>query len=147
MSRGSLRRSGTCLTQNYIFRLPRKPTVPTTKTVSPKEGTIGVLLNGIPMYGLSNANSWNGSANVGGQQGSKIWNVEVGKAEGFVLDTAFGAHPQQQGAYHSHATPFRLYKSTPTSQHSPLIGFAFDGYPIYGPYSYSSPTNPANSRW
>jgi hypothetical protein len=135
---------GTCLGQNYVFRFPRTPVVPTTKSISPKEGAIGALLNGIPMYGLSNAYSWNGSANVQGPAGYKVWNVEVFKAEGFVLDTAFGAHPQQQGAYHSHATPFRMYKSTPTTQHSPLIGYAFDGYPVYGPCGYTSPTNAAS---
>lgn len=26
-----------------------------------------------------------------------------------------------------------------TLQHSPILGFAFDGYPIYGPYGYSNP--------
>jgi hypothetical protein len=131
---------GQCLSQNYTFRIPRNPTVPATKTISPKVGAIGLLLNGIPIYGLSNANSWNGSTNVG-MGGGGVWNVEVFKSEGAVLDTAFGAHPQQQGAYHTHATPFRLYKNTPSNVHSPLIGFAFDGYPVYGPYGYSSPMN------
>jgi YHYH protein/Secretion system C-terminal sorting domain len=132
---------GTCLKQNYVHRFPRKPTVPTTKSISPKGGQIGLLLNGIPIFGLGNASSWNGSTNAMGPQGSGIWNVEVYRAEGFTLDTAFGAHPQQQGAYHTHATPFRLYKNTPTTQHSPIIGFAFDGYPVYGPYGYSNPNS------
>jgi hypothetical protein len=134
---------GQCLAQNYTFRLPRNPTVPTTKTTASLVGAIGVLLNGVPIYGLSNANSWNGTTNTN-MGGRGVWWVEVYKSEGFVLDTAFGAHPQQQGAYHTHATPFRLYRSTPTTQHSPLIGFAFDGYPVYGPYGYSSAMN-ANS--
>ncbi len=32
----------------------------------------------------------------------------------------------------------------PSSSHSPIIGWAFDGYPIYGPFGYSDPNN-ANS--
>jgi hypothetical protein len=28
--------------------------------------------------------------------------------------------------------------------HSPILGWAQDGYPIYGPYGYSDPTNPAS---
>ncbi|MEY4928156.1 MAG: hypothetical protein RI894_2594, partial [Bacteroidota bacterium] len=32
---------GTCLAQNYVFRFPRTPVVPTTKSISPKEGAIG----------------------------------------------------------------------------------------------------------
>lgn len=29
--------------------------------------------------------------------------------------------------------------------HSPIIGYAYDGNPIYGPYGYSDPTNPQSS--
>ena len=32
-----------------------------------------------------------------------------------------------------------------TSGHSKIIGFAFDGYPIYGPYGYQSPTDSAST--
>jgi hypothetical protein len=132
---------GTCEAQDYVFRFPRNPTVPATKTISPKIGAIGALVNGIPIYGITNANSWDAasSSNMPGQGGDGIWNVEVYLSEGFVLDTAFGAHPQQQGAYHTHATPWRLYESFSTSEHSPIVGFAFDGYPIYGPYGYTDP--------
>ena len=30
---------------------------------------------------------------------------------------------------------------TPSENHSPIIGWAFDGNPIYGPYGYSDPTD------
>jgi hypothetical protein len=29
--------------------------------------------------------------------------------------------------------------------HSPIIGWCYDGYPIYGPYGYSSANNPTSS--
>ncbi|MBC7425471.1 MAG: YHYH protein [Bacteroidia bacterium] len=125
--------------QNYTFRLPRKPTVPVTKTTSPLVGAIGILINGVPIYGLSNAHYYNGSGNNG--MGVGTWNVEVYLSEGFVLDTTLGAHPQQQGAYHTHAKPYRLFSSTASNVHSPLIGFAFDGNPVYGPYGYSVATD------
>lgn len=32
-----------------------------------------------------------------------------------------------------------------TNGHSKLLGFCFDGYPIYGPFSYSDPTNTGSS--
>jgi hypothetical protein len=41
--------------------------------------------------------------------------------------------------------PSCLYTTGNSSYHSPLIGFAFDGYPIYGPYGYSSANNSASS--
>ncbi len=129
---------GYCYAQNYIHRFPRTPTVPTTKTISPKTGAIGLLVNGIPIYGLGDSKSYTGTTNATPPTGKGIWNVEVYKSEGFTLDTAFAAHPQQQSAYHTHATPYRLYKNTATTTHSPLIGFAFDGNPVYGPYGYST---------
>jgi YHYH protein/Secretion system C-terminal sorting domain len=133
---------GDCIAQSYLHQFPRTPSVPTTKTTSPKGGAIGLLTNGIPIFGLGNAASWTGSTNA--NNGSGIWNAEVGKYEGFVLDTAFGAHPQQQGAYHTHTTPYRLYKYYASTVHSPIIGFAFDGNPIYGPYGYTSALNSAS---
>lgn len=129
--------------QGYTYRFPRTQTVPSTKTISPKVGSIGLLTNGVPVYGLSNARYYNGSGNNGNGVGT--WNVEVYLAEGFVLDATLGAHPQQQGAYHSHAKPYRLYSSTSSTVHSPIVGWAFDGYPIYGPYGYSSPLNASSA--
>ena len=76
--------------------------------------------------------------------GDGIWNRDAWYGEGATLDTVLGAHPQQDGQYHSHARPTRLYESTPSTQHSPIIGWSYDGYPIYGPYGYSDP-NDANS--
>jgi hypothetical protein len=35
-------------------------------------------------------------------------------------------------------------ESTGTLHHSPIVGWAYDGYPIYGPYGYSSSMNAAS---
>ena len=43
-----------------------------------------------------------------------------------------GGHPQPQGAYHYHDLSPCIY-SGPPGQHSSLVGYALDGYPIYGP--------------
>lgn len=40
------------------------------------------------------------------------------------------------GAYEENVTNF---------SHSPIIGYAYDGNPIYGPYGYSNPLNPSSS--
>ena len=32
-----------------------------------------------------------------------------------------------------------------STSHSPLIGFMFDGYPVYGPYAYSSANDSTSS--
>lgn len=128
--------------QPTVHRFSRSPQAATgTHAISPKVGEIGMLINGIHIYGLGDAYSWNGSANVQGPGGGGIWNREVGKGEGISLDNTLGAHPQQQGVYHTHVAPYKLWNRLPTTQHSPIVGWAFDGYPIYGPYGYSSAMN------
>lgn len=37
------------------------------------------------------------------------------------------------------------FEETTTLQHSPILGYAYDGNPIYGPYGYSNPTNASSS--
>jgi hypothetical protein len=51
------------------------------------------------------------------------------------LDSCCG-HPQQTGVYHYHKFPTCVKSPFPDDgrRHSPVIGFAFDGYPIHGPW-------------
>jgi hypothetical protein len=51
------------------------------------------------------------------------------------LDSCCG-HPEQRGVYHYHKYPVCLKSPFRDNgkQHSGVIGFAFDGFPIYGPY-------------
>ena len=50
------------------------------------------------------------------------------------------AHTQPNGAYHYHGDPKALYDQSSTTIESPVIGFAADGYPIFGPYFNDSGT-------
>ena len=75
-SMGKYLNPGSATAQGYVYRFPRTPSIPATKTISPKVNAIGVLLNGVPIYGLSNSYSYNGSSNA--NNGSGVWNVEVG---------------------------------------------------------------------
>ena len=96
-----------------------------------------------------------------GGQGDGIWvrNAYYGEAQTF--DKCLG-HQPGNGQYHHHAQPICLraqlddnvvavnssrtgtiYKEKSALwKHSPILGWAFDGYPIYGPYGYSDPNNP-----
>lgn len=51
------------------------------------------------------------------------------------LDRCCG-HPSPQSQYHYHKYPVCVKSPWADNgeDHSPLIGFAFDGYPVYGPY-------------
>ena len=84
--------------------------------------------------------------------GDNVWNRDAVVAERVGFDCAKG-HPAM-GNYHHHQNPsaFKLdlvvisticnlydadgLYSIDSTQHSPLIGFAYDGHPIYGAYAY-----------
>lgn len=122
--------------QGYRFEFARNPSAGTGSEAVPEESVIGVLTNGIPIYGLGDGKSYEASSGSTSPMGDGLWVGEAYFTEGETLDTAFAAHPQQQGAYHSHATPFRLYDD-PYTAHSPIVGYANDGFPVYGPFGYS----------
>jgi len=42
-------------------------------------------------------------------------------------------HPQMSGVYHYHSIPSCMTGKESKKRHSGLVGFALDGFPIYGP--------------
>lgn len=106
------------LAQKYVFRIPLEPRRAAQITPLPM-GPIGVAINGIPFYNPYNHR---------GQD------AVVGPAAE-VFDSCCG-HPDPRGRYHYHKYPVCVrspFKSA-AGEHSPLIGFAFDGYAIHGPH-------------
>jgi hypothetical protein len=151
-------------TSTKVIRFPRTPTIPTSKTLT-SMGAIGYLVDGVSVYNTSDgfsysyANSKDASPIAGIGTGDGIWNRDALPNEGGSFDVALN-HPQPSGDYHAHANPIgvryllgdninfdsasKAYTentNTVTFKHSPLIGWALDGIPIYGPYGYSVPTN------
>ena len=145
--------------QNAIFKFPLSPQknmgTPTPTTM----GNIGVFINGVALFDYRDGVSWKTSMNklqggpLGGM-GDNIWNRDAIVAERIGFDCAKG-HPAM-GNYHHHQNPsaFKLDKNVISdictlydadglytinpSIHSPLIGFAYDGFPIYGAYGYKN---------
>lgn len=104
--------------QEFTFRLPLEPTKAGEVTRLPM-GPIGVALNGVVFF---NPFEQGGMNAVEGY--SEVW-----------LDSCCG-HPQQTGVYHYHKYPTCVKSpfADDGTRHSPVIGFAFDGFPIHGPY-------------
>lgn len=122
----------------YQFRIRRNPIPnvgPETKT---GYGHIGLWKNGCSIYNPKDAKHYKGSLTW--FQNAWFWEHLI--AETF--DPCIG-HPNGSGEYHTHASPACLYDITDSINASPLIGYAFDGYPIYGGYSYSDPLDTTSS--
>jgi hypothetical protein len=146
--------------QNAIYKFPRNPTQNTGTPTATTGGNIGVFINGVAFFDYGDAASWNLSQSkmCGGPimscSGDGVWNRDAVIAERAGFDCSKG-HPAL-GKYHHHQNPSAykndlailstictLYNadgmySINSSTHSPLIGFAYDGYPVYGPYGYAN---------
>ncbi len=130
--------------QDYTYVIPRNPQEETgIKASVPEGGAIAFAINGVPMYGYESAESWDGSGMS--FTGDNIWNADAWVNEGTTMDDTGGGHPTDMGSYHYHATPFALYSTVDNGTHSPIIGWAPDGYPIYGPFGYTDPMNSSSS--
>ena len=149
--------------QNNIIKIPLLPLENTGTPDDTVGGNIGVFVNGVALFDYRDGVAWNPATNSlcggpgnppcpGGPNASMDWNRDAIPAEMAGFDCSKG-HPAM-GNYHHHQNPSafkldleivsdicNLYDADglyfiDETIHSPLIGFAFDGFPIYGAYGY-----------
>lgn len=127
--------------QNLVCKFTRAAIQNTSAAVSPGLGNIGLWSNGVAIYNPKDGYYWNNSTSSFSQGSSTTgFNRNALVYEGISFDNCLG-HPGPNGAYHNHVNPKCLYNSSNTTSHAPIIGYAFDGFPIYGAFGYSTPTN------
>lgn len=145
--------------QNAIFKISLNPVQNTGNPTNTTGGNIGIFINGVALFDYRDGISWKNSTNalaggpLGGM-GDGVWNRDAILAERAGFDCSKG-HPAM-GNYHHHQNPsaFNLdltvisnicdiyaadgLYAINASQHSPLIGYTYDGFPIYGAYGYAN---------
>lgn len=151
--------------QTGFFKLTLNPTKNTGTPTATNAGNIGVFINGVALFDYRDGVAWNPATNnicggpgnpqcPGGMGATQAWNRDAIPAERKGFDCA-KAHPAN-GNYHHHQSPsaFNLDKIVISNvcdlypadglyvidetQHSPLLGFAYDGFPIYGAYAFKN---------
>jgi len=147
--------------QNAIFKFPLIPQKNTGTPTATTLGNIGVFINGVALFDFQDGVAWNTATNswCGGPgnppcSGTKYWTRDAVVFERKGFDCSKG-HPAM-GNYHHHQNPsaFKLDKqlvsticnlydadglyTIDSGVHSPLIGFAYDGFPIYGALGYKN---------
>jgi hypothetical protein len=144
---------------DVLYRIPRTPVVTTTKTQT-NTGAIGYFVDGVAMfdytdafsYSTSNARDAGPTANIG--RGDGVWNRDAYINEGVTFDPAFAHQAGDQYHYHANAPALRYLlddnvtydsstktyseDSSAATKHSPIVAWARDGYPVYGPYGYAT---------
>jgi len=139
--------------QDYSFRLPLDPAPPSDAVIDAEHVhtdrgyLFGVALNGVPFEPATGMNWTPEGVRRGGTPGGWVHEA-IGGSIDFGIDYA-NAHVQRTGAYHYHGIPTPM-----TSDDQPtLVGYAADGYPIYGPLGYQDPADaqsplvPLRSSW
>lgn len=126
--------------QQYRIDLPATPQ-PADKITSiylsgrggPPNMPFGITVTGILMD-PGTAEFWNGNRQAD-------WNYEaLSGAVPLGIDENL-AHVQPNGSYHYHGLPLPLLKSLglKPGTHSPQVGWAADGFPVYALYGFSDP--------
>jgi len=111
--------------QSFVFKIARAPVVNPGAKTSTALGVIAVWKNGVAVFNALDGFSYNNQ---------NIWHRNAVVAEAPSFDACLG-HPAPFGAYHHHQNP-RCLHTADSIQHSPILGYAYDGFPIYGPYGY-----------
>jgi hypothetical protein len=122
--------------QNFVFKITRTPAPNTGSPTVVGLGHIGVWSNGVTIFNPKDAASYN---NAG------VWHQNAYFFEGSSFDNCLG-HPAPNGEYHHHINPRCLYNDADSTHHSPIIGYAFDGFPVYGAYGYANPDGTGGIR-
>ncbi len=136
--------------QTVEIKLPLEPKQ--NDELIPARTAVGVFLNGVYME-AGTGEFWTGGKDGkrerkerGRGERTEPWNYEaLGGAINLGLDENH-AHVQPTGKYHHHGMPTGYLKEIEFSpeKHSPLVGWAFDGFPIYALYGYEDPKDPAS---
>ena len=114
--------------QNFVFKIIRTPQQNTGTATAVGLGHVGLWANGVSIFNADDGQTYN-------NQG--VWHRNAYYWEKAGFDACLG-HPQQQGEYHHHVSPTCLYNDADNTHHSPIIGWAWDGYPVYGAYAYTN---------
>lgn len=119
--------------QHFKFRMPLHPRIREQPMKLHNQIDFGVGLDGV-IFDPGTANFWH-------HQRNSIWNVTLMTGHGNLGLDQSHAHVQPDGVYHYHGVPTELIKSLRGWGKVVLIGYAADGFPIYGPWGYTNPSD------
>ena len=127
--------------QQGSYRVTSSATIATNNTELSLQTTNGIMLNGVLLdilpaacYDTGNEPLGQERIGCGMDQIDHPWRYDaMSPYNGFGTDE-HNAHTQPDGTYHYHANPMALFEQDCgiLTLASPVIGFAADGFPIYG---------------
>ena len=111
------------------FQIPRFPTTENNVHTSVRPDVLGAFVNGLPIFNQFEVMSF---------QGQNLWHFDpIANSDDGTFVTTGRPRPDL-----THTNAWGLIENlyADGSKHSPIIGYAFDGYPIYGPWGFAKTT-------
>jgi len=130
--------------QNWSFGFQEKIYADSIQfpTVNNNVGPIASAVNGVPFYN-SNSGETETLYLLGNLQVKNTYTINtVWEAQSIGLDPGKG-FPNENGAYQYFTDPYLMYEKN-ANIHSSIIGYAWDGVPIYGSYGYENSDGSGN---
>lgn len=128
------RNPNTISEQNQRFEVPANPQI-APQTTALGMHPFGVAINGV-VLDPGAAEWWNRDRFSGWQYEPLAGVIDLGTDQS-------NAHVQPTGTYHYHGIPHELIQNLTTGRpQMVLLGWAADGFPIYGQWGYSDPADP-----
>ncbi len=111
--------------QNFVFKITRNPEPALNNLIPIGMGRIGVWSNGVSIFNRISDASYH-SNNIWHVDNARTMSPETTDCDGYAAEN---------GEFYNYIAPSCLYDANDAGVHSPILGYAFDGYPIYGAYS------------
>ena len=115
------------------YEITASPTSSNVTTSLSLQMDNAIFLNGVKLDLLAAACHNVGNEKIGCFDMDTPWRFDPMHAGNDFGTDSHNAHTQPDGSYHYHGSPMALFDQD-GSIASPVIGFAADGFPIYGPY-------------
>ena len=116
--------------QELTYTIPKVnlASITTVANQAQNSDAIALAINGLPIYNIQDSNTWNNS------------NYHYNKVESEVSVFALGNTTTNGVQYYYTLTKDVVGETAwgNSTTHSGIVGWAFDGLPIYGPYGYAN---------
>lgn len=119
--------------QNNSYKLTTSPAFAAQSTAISLTWNSAVLLNGVRVDMLAAACYGVGDGKIGCNNESQPWRYDPMSPKNKFGTDNHNAHTQPDGAYHYHGNPKALFDFNSVVE-SPVVGFAADGFPLFGSY-------------
>ena len=115
------------------FKISTEPRFAAGNTVISLQTDSAILLSGAKLDLLAAACFGVANEKIGCNDMAQPWRFDPMSPNNNFGTDGHNAHTQPDGSYHYHGNPLALFTQSPTVV-SPVVGFAADGFPIFGSY-------------